>query len=105
MCCSRWYAFEPSGDRARLTGLEPTKAVLAASVFVLIIATEFWDGIVAYIIDCVGLMANAEAGKLYCATTSPKAERALFATNKALSEQMRLRTRRPRKENISARPS
>jgi hypothetical protein len=37
------------------------------------IAIEFWDGIVAYICGCVGLMANAEAGKLYSAATSSKA--------------------------------
>jgi hypothetical protein len=52
------------------------------SVFVLIIATEFWDGIVAYISACVGFMTNEEAGKLYCATISPKAAWALGAQAK-----------------------
>jgi hypothetical protein len=56
------------------------------------IATEFWDGIVAYISDSVGLMTSEEAGNVYCATISPKAAWALFATNKVLSPQMRPRT-------------
>ena len=44
------YAFNPSGEKARLVGLEPTNTLLSiASVFVSMIATEFWDGIVAYI--------------------------------------------------------
>lgn len=49
------YAFEPSGKKASLAGPERTKTVSSiASVFVLMIATEFWDGIVAYISACVG---------------------------------------------------
>jgi hypothetical protein len=48
-------------------------------VLVLMIATEFWDGIVAYISGSAGLMTNEEAGKLYCATISPKAASALGA--------------------------
>ena len=96
------YAFEPSGEKARLTGLEPTKTLLStASVFVLMIATEFWDGIVAYISGCVGLITNDEAEKLYCATISPKAAWALFATNEALSQQISPRTSRVGKQNIS----
>ena len=43
------YALKPSGEKARFTGPEPTGTVSNASVFVLMIATEFWDGIVAYI--------------------------------------------------------
>jgi len=64
------------------------------------IAMEFWDGIVAYISVCVGLITSDEAGKLYCATISPKAVWALFAT-KGLSQQMRPRTSRLGKQNIS----
>ena len=58
---------------ARLSGPEPTKTVLStARVSVLIMATAFCDGIVAYINGSVGLMANAEAGKAYSATRFPK---------------------------------
>jgi|SRR6267143_1979764 len=88
------YAFDPSGDKARLVGREPTKTVLAASVFVSIIAIEFCDGIVAYIIGCVGCITNAEAGELDSATTSPKAAWALVAMNNALSQQIRARKSR-----------
>jgi hypothetical protein len=96
------YAFEPSGEKARLAGPEPTKTVLSTtSVFVLMIATEFWDGIVAYISGCVGLITNDEAEKLYCATISPKAAWALFATNEALSQQISPRTSRVGKQNTS----
>lgn len=57
-----------------MVGPDPTKTVLSTtSVSVLIIAIEFWDGIVAYISDCAGIMTNDEAGSLYCATISPKA--------------------------------
>ena len=42
-------ALNPSGERARLVGLEPTNTVSSTTkVFVLMIATAFWDGIVAY---------------------------------------------------------
>ena len=88
------YAFLPSGDKARFVGREPTKTVLAAKVFVLIIAIEFCDGIVAYKSGCVGCMTNAEAGKLYSAATSPRKACALCATRKQLSHQMRPRTSR-----------
>ena len=57
-----------------------------ASVFVLMMATEFWDGIVAYISGCVGLMTNDEAGKLYCSTTSPRKPWALCPTSEQLSQ-------------------
>jgi hypothetical protein len=66
-------AFEPCGDKAMLVGWEPTNTVLAANVFVLMIAIEFWEGIVAYISGRVGCITNEDAGKLYSATTSPKA--------------------------------
>jgi hypothetical protein len=82
------YAFEPSGEKARLAGREPTKTVLStASVFVLMIAIEFWDGIVAYISGRVGCITSDEAGKLYSATVSPKAAWALFGAIRALTEQ------------------
>jgi len=68
------YAFKPSGEKARLAGPEPTKTVAStASVFVLMIATEFWDGIVAYISGAVGLITSDEDGKEYCARICPKA--------------------------------
>jgi hypothetical protein len=66
-----------------------------------LIATEFWDGIVAYISGCVGLITNDEAEKLYCATISPKAAWTLFATNEALSQQISPRTSRVGKQNMS----
>jgi len=57
-----------------LVGPDPTKTVSStSSVFVLIIATEFWDGIVAYMSACPGSMTSDEAGKVYCARISPKA--------------------------------
>jgi hypothetical protein len=82
-------------------GPEPTNTVLAASVFVLIIAMEFWDGIVAYISDCLGCITNADAGKVYCAATSPNAAWALFAAKKVLRQQMTPRTSRLGKQNTS----
>ena len=85
------YAFLPSGEKATLLGREPTNTVLAASVFVLMIAIESWEGIVAYIYGCVGLMANDDAGKLYSAATSPREAWALCATREALKHQMRPR--------------
>ena len=94
------YAFEPSGDKAMLVGREPTNTVLAANVFVLIIAIEFCDGIVAYIIGWVGLMANDDAGKLYSATTSPKAAWTLFAMSEPLSHNTKPRNSRVGKESI-----
>lgn len=72
------YAFDPSGEKARLVGPEPTNTVSAASVFVSMIATEFCDGIVAYIYGCVGLITREDEGKLNCAARSPKAAWALF---------------------------
>jgi hypothetical protein len=66
------YAFEPCDDNAMLAGPEPTNTVLAARVLVSMIAIEFWDGIVAYMIGRLGCIANEDAGKPYSATTSPK---------------------------------
>jgi len=56
----------------------------------LIIATEFWDGIVAYMSDCPGNMANDDAGKVYCATISPKAAWILSATIRAFRIKQRV---------------
>ena len=50
LSCSRCTLSNPSGEKVRLVGPEPTKTVPStASVFVLMIAIVFWDGIVAYI--------------------------------------------------------
>ncbi len=65
-----------------------------ASVFVLIMAIEFRDGSVAYIGGRVGCIANADAGKLYSATTAPKAAWASFGMNEALSPQIRAKKSR-----------
>jgi hypothetical protein len=67
------YAVNPSGVKAKFRGPEPTNAVSYARVSVLMIAMEFWEGMVAYIMGCVGLGTKADAGKAYVLTRSPKA--------------------------------